>query len=325
MPYCTVKKMFGYYDVIIAKLGMRSLSMAMCSRVAELLKCPPVHCAVINKHAGPEAGLFLHRLGFRELPGLPFACFTSFKQSDVPHSPQSPDKLLYYYALDIASLYPVLALHLQPSDTVLDLCAAPGGKAFSILQVVESEVGGAVALNDSSASRARRLGDVVRKCVTKGLQHSIRITRRKGEDWGDIERSVFDKVLVDVPCSADRHNIQKWVAKNRFWPDSEKFIKVQQSLLVSAVHAVRNEGTVVYSTCTMSTHENDAVVDGAVKQVASMGYHVEVELPLDYALERTLFGDVKETNLGRLIVPSTSLNIGPMYLTKLRVNKQGFE
>ena len=45
-----------------------------------------------------------------------------------------PQKLLYYYAMDVASLYPVLALDLQAGDTVLDMCAAPGGKAFCILR-----------------------------------------------------------------------------------------------------------------------------------------------------------------------------------------------
>ena len=291
------------------------------SQAINILKCPPVHCAVINRHAEPAASLFLQGKGFEKLWGLPFACFMDHKQSDLPHSPQSPDKLLYYYAMDVASLYPVLALDPQPSDTVLDLCAAPGGKAFTILQVVKPELGGGVALNDISASRVKRLGDVVRKCVGKGLQHSIRITRRKGENWGDIEKSVFNRVLVDVPCSADRHNIGKWVTKKRFWPDTKRFVKLQQSLLVSAFHAVKSGGTVVYSTCTLSNSENDEVVDIAMKQVRSSGYHVKVELPMDIASEKALFGDVKETSLGKLIVPSTSWNIGPMYLTKLYADK----
>lgn len=296
--------------------------MVISGALVNLLKSPPVYCAVINKHAGPEAGSFLLKLGYEELRGLPFACFTSSNQSKLPPSPQNGSKLLYYYGMDMASLYPVLALDPQPNDTVLDMCAAPGGKAFALIQVVKSEVGGAVALNDCSASRVKRLGDVVRKCVQKGLKHSIRITRRRGEDWGEIEQSVFDKVLVDAPCSADRHNIAKWETKNRFWPDTEEFMKLQQSLLLSAFQAVKSGGMVVYSTCTMSRYENDAAVEGAIEQVSrTTGYQVKVEVPLDLSLERTLFGVVEETKFGKLIVPSTILNTGPMYLTKLCVDK----
>lgn len=290
--------------------------------LVNLLKSPPSYCAVINKHAGPEAGRFLLELGYKELVGLPFACFKSSEQSNFPPSPQNGNRLLYYYAMDLASLYPVLALDPQPSDTVLDLCAAPGGKAFAILQVVQTGLGGAVALNDCSASRVKRLGDVVHKCVTKGLKHSIRITRRRGEEWGGIEESVFDKVLVDAPCSADRHNIEKWVAKDGFWPDTGKYMELQQALLLSAFHAVRSGGVVVYSTCTLSMQENDAVVEGTVEQVKrTSGYKVTVQVPLDHSVERTLFGGVEATKIGKLLVPSTNLNIGPIYLTKLCVNK----
>ena len=287
----------------------------------KLLQGSPVCCAVINRHVGAGAGSYLLKLGYKELEGLPFACFTSSNQSNVPRSPQDENKLLYYYAMDMASLYPVLALDPQPHDTVLDLCAAPGGKAFALLQVVRSDMGGAVALNDSSASRVKRLRDVVHRCVPKGLKHSIRITRRKGEEWGEIERSVFDRVLVDAPCSADRHNILKWVTKKKFWPDTKEFMKLQQSLLVSSFHAVKSGGTVVYSTCTMSTCENDAIIEGAMEEVKNIGYQVKVELPLSHDLERTVFGSVEETTFGKLIVPSTNLNIGPMYVTKLCVDK----
>lgn len=297
------------------------LGMVISGALIKLLKCSPVYCAVINKHVETEAGSFLRKLGYKELEGLPFACFASSNQSNFPRSPQDGNKLLYYYAMDMASLYPVLALDPQPHDTVLDLCAAPGGKAFALLQVVRSEVGGAVALNDSNASRVKRLHDVVHRCVPKRLKHSIRITRRKGEEWGQIEQSVFDRVLVDAPCSADRHNILKWATKNKFWPDTEEFMKLQQSLLVSSFHAVKSEGVVVYSTCTMSACENDTVIEGAIEEARNIGCQVKVEVLLNHDLERTLFGSVEETSFGKLLIPSTNLNIGPMYVTKLCVEK----
>ena len=221
--------------------------------------------------------------------------------------------------MDMASLSPVLALDPQAGDAVLDMCAAPGGKAFAILQLVRCQAGGAVALNDCSVSRVRRLSDVVGKCMAKGVNHSVRITKRRGEEWSKIEDGVYDRVLVDVPCSADRHNIGKWTKRDIFWPDTLQFRKLQQSLLFSALHAVKSQGTVVYSTCTLSPQENDVVVSNTIECVGKLGYQVEA---VEQELEDTLFGEVERTQFGRLIVPSTSTNIGPMYLSKLYVTSR---
>ncbi len=291
---------------------------ALSEVLIHLLKKSPVYCAVINKFAEPEASNYLHKLGYQALPGLPFTCFSSVKDDSstmFPPSPQNAKKLLYYYAMDLASLYPVLALNPQPSDEVFDMCAAPGGKAFALLQMVRSEEGGALALNDASASRVQRLHHVVRKCVSRGIVHSVRITRRKGEAWGGIERSVYNKVLVDAPCSSDRHNIEKWMNKNEFWPDSERFKKLQGGLLVAALHAVKEKGVVVYSTCTMSANENDAVIRDVLDSMEKCGYGIQTVDPLSGA--DLPDGEVRQTELGKLIMPSTTLNIGPMFLSKL--------
>lgn len=287
--------------------------------ISLLQHSPAVYCAVINRHAEPQASNYLLQRGYQNIQGLPFTCFSSSGSEHFPPSPQTRDKLLYYYAMDMASLSPVLALDPQAGDTVLDMCAAPGGKAFAILQLVRSQAGGAVALNDCSVSRVKRLNDVVRMCVAKGINHSVRITKRRGEDWSKIEEGMYDRVLVDAPCSADRHNIAKWTKRNLFWPDTVQFRKLQQSLLFSALHAVRSRGTVVYSTCTLSTQENDVVVHEAIECARKRGCQVEAVAPLEQELGETLFGEVEGTEFGKLIVPSTSTNIGPMYLSKLYV------
>ena len=296
----------------------------MCSisgLLINLLRAPPVYCAVVNRFAEPEASHYLRKLGYRELTGLPLTCFSSEKidstTTTFPPSPQNNEKLLYYYVMDLASLYPVLALSLHPSDEVFEMCAAPGGKAFAMLQMVRSEEGGALALNDAVASRVQRLHHVVRKCVRKGVLHSVRITKRKGEAWG--EQSIYNKVLVDAPCSSDRHNIDKWVAKNQCWPESAKYKRLQGSLLLSALHAVKAEGVVVYSTCTMSAEENDAVVQDAMGSAQKCGYGIDVVDPLSRA---QFEGKVEHTEHGKLITPSTTLNVGPMFLSKLCVTKK---
>lgn len=302
-----------------------NVHLKICESVLKLLKQPPVYCAVINRYAEPEASSHLRHLGYPELKGLPFVCYSSqppaetSPQVPLPPSPQNSSKLLYYYAMDIASLYPVLALGVCPSDTVLDMCAAPGGKAFSMLQVLRWEEGGALALNDSSPSRVKRLWQVVQQCVSRGVKHSVRITRQNGEKLGEMEESEYDRVLVDAPCSSDRHNAEKWTAKNKFRPDSTTFGKLQESLVLSALHAVKTGGVVVYSTCTMSTTENDGVVDGVLESASKLGYKVDLVAP---ECEGGMFGKVKTTLFGKLITPSHNLNIGPMYLSKLHLTKK---
>lgn len=145
----------------------------------------------------------------------------------------SPDQdgLLGYYLMDAASVLPCLALNVQEGHNVLDLCAAPGGKtlallqtsslgknacrwivtsmsAFGIRRLEETRQSSVVAklwlvrftgylcVNDSSVSRTSRLRTVLRSYVPK--QHltddRIRVTSLDGTNWGEIERSVFDRV-----------------------------------------------------------------------------------------------------------------------------------
>lgn len=307
--------------------GLSTFVMKSAVDVSEvllsLLRSPPLYCAVINRYAEPEASSYLSKLGCQEFLCHPFLCYTnpsssSSPSSTFPPSPQTRNKLLYYYCMDVASLYPVLALDPQPSDLVLDMCAAPGGKAFTILQMVRSEEGGGLALNDSSNSRVKRLRNVVQRCVGTEVMHSVRITRRKSEEWGRIEANEYDKVLVDAPCSSDRHNIGNWSIEN-CWPQAGKFRKVQHDLLLSALHAVKEKGTVVYSTCTLSSQENDGVVEDVMRSSSKLGYQVDALPPLSL---QSIPGTVKETTFGNLIVPAANLNTGPMYVSKLHLSNK---
>lgn len=313
----------------------------MRSDVAPLLKLlvqPPVYCGVVNKYAEPEASSYFQMLGCTKIPGLPFACYIKpntpshaplgsstdnlLPNPSLPPSPQTKHRLLYYYAMDVASLYPVLSLDVGPSDTILDMCAAPGGKAFALLQTLQfGEMGGALALNDTSSGRIKRLQDVVNHCVGRDRKHSIRITKRKGEEWAEIERDVYDRVLVDAPCSSDRHNMESWMDKGTLHPESQKFGKLQHNLLLGAVHAVKNGGFVVYSTCTEASEENDEVISRTHDSARKLGIQIRAELPHLQQNFGAIFGTIHNKEFGTLIVPSHSMNIGPMYTSKLHISK----
>ncbi|XP_059230598.1 5-methylcytosine rRNA methyltransferase NSUN4 isoform X2 [Mustela nigripes] len=137
-------------------------------------------------------------------------CFT-FARGDVSRFP--PARLgslgvMDYYLMDAASLLPVLALGLQPGDTVLDLCAAPGGKTLALLQTGCCRN---LAANDLSTSRTGRLQRVLHSYVPQNIRdrNRVRVTSWDGRKWGELEGDTYDRVLVDVPCTTDRHSLHE--------------------------------------------------------------------------------------------------------------------
>ncbi|XP_039240666.1 5-methylcytosine rRNA methyltransferase NSUN4 isoform X2 [Pipra filicauda] len=135
-------------------------------------------------------------------------CYT-FPRGDITRfCPARPDilGLLGYYLMDAASLLPVLALDVQQDDLVLDLCAAPGGKTLALLQTGLCVSGGHLAANDVSISRTKRLHQILHKYVPREIRETVSVTSHDGRDWQDVDGGTFHKVLVDVPCTTDRHS-----------------------------------------------------------------------------------------------------------------------
>lgn len=292
----------------------------MLSRVSQeiLKKRPLLYCAIVNKYTEPDSSSFLASLGCKEIENLDpnLKCFVSpSAELKIPPSPQK-SKLLYYYAVDVASLLPVLALRPDPNDMVLDMCAAPGGKAFALLQLLCLGEGG-LALNDPSRSRMARLKTVVSQCIPRGLKYAVRFTHRRGEDWGRIEPRTYDKVLVDAPCSAERHHIEEWSSIGQCYPNTEMFGVLQQKLLLAALHAVKCGGVAVYSTCTMSVRENDSVVRNTLQAAGDQGMKVVLQQTnCDPLLQ---YCSITNTDFGKLVSPEPERNCGPTFTSKLQL------
>jgi 16S rRNA (cytosine967-C5)-methyltransferase len=137
----------------------------------------------------------------------------------------------------------------RPGERTLDLCAAPGGKATMLAgEVVAVEV---------DESRAERLEQNARLLGAAG----VRIVHADGREL-PAELTGFDRALVDAPCSglgvlAARPDL-RWRA--------EPLPELQGALLRAAVERTKPGGTVVYSTCTISVAECEAIVDAAVAE-----------------------------------------------------------
>ncbi|XP_036609219.1 5-methylcytosine rRNA methyltransferase NSUN4 [Trichosurus vulpecula] len=248
-------------------------------------------------------------------------CYT-FSRGDISRfrpSRVSSLGVLDYYLMDASSLLPVLALGVQPGDTVLDLCAGPGGKTLALLLTGCCRH---LAANDISGSRTQRLKQVLHSYVPQdGSQ--VRITSQDGRKWGDLERNTYDRVLVDVPCTTDRHSVTE--EDNNIFRRSRKTERqmlpmLQVQLLVAGLLATRPGGVAVYSTCTLSHLQNEYVVGGAIDILANQ-YQTDVQVE-DLSCFRYLFQDTfsffPSCRVGELVLPVLWANFGPMYFCRLR-------
>ncbi|KAM9019793.1 tRNA (cytosine(34)-C(5))-methyltransferase, mitochondrial isoform 2-T2 [Ara ararauna] len=137
------------------------------------------------------------------LPYLPssFKCYIRRTPGRFPAQKHQAGKLKEYYLLNAASLLPVLALEVKDGEDVLDLCAAPGGKSVAILQCA---CPGQFHCNEYDDLRSRWLKQTIESFIPEPLVNLIMVSKLDGRQIGDLKPELYDKVLVDAPCSNDR-------------------------------------------------------------------------------------------------------------------------
>ncbi|XP_035490519.1 5-methylcytosine rRNA methyltransferase NSUN4 isoform X1 [Scophthalmus maximus] len=248
-----------------------------------------------------------------------------FPRGDITRfKPARPDmyRLLGYYLLDAASVLPCLALNVQEGHYVLDLCAAPGGKALAILQAQAIRF---LCVNDTSASRTTRLRQVLHSYVPKEFlnEKNLRITSFDGTKWGEIETNTFDRVLVDVPCTTDRHSLTEDdnnIFNKTRTGERRRLPQVQLELLLAGIQAACPGGEIMYSTCTLSQIQNLRVVEQAI-HLAKEKHNITLEVvdlrPLTHMFRKT-FHFAPTLHLGEMVIPHLAANFGPIYMCKLR-------
>ncbi len=143
----------------------------------------------------------------------------------------------------------------HPGQVVLDLCAAPGGKTTALAAAMDNT--GLLVASDVRARRMRLLHDTVRG--TGACAALVQVDGRHNLPFG----AVFDRVLVDAPCSGlgtlRRDPDVKW---RRQEEDLAVFAEAQRRLIARAAAVVKREGLLLYSTCSSEPEENEAIVDG---------------------------------------------------------------
>jgi 16S rRNA C967 or C1407 C5-methylase (RsmB/RsmF family) len=265
---------------------------------ASLLK-PEQQVARVNALSLVDAGVSKK---WQELPvkaDLP-ACYWLTPGSGF--SPErNADELLDVYIMDPASVMVARALDVQGGDRVLDMCAAPGGKSLVMIEALRDS--GEIYCNDLSPERRERLKKVIQQYVPRDIRDRVWVTGKDGVQFGLREPGSFDRVLLDAPCSGERHILENSKAQEEWSPRrTEHLASRQYSLLAAALLAVKIGGRIVYSTCSISPAENDDVVRKLLKKKKSAVRLIEA--PLGVGGERT--------EMGVAYMPDTC-GFGPLY------------
>lgn len=177
-----------------------------------------------------------------------------------------------------ASWLPVVALDPKPGETILDMCAAPGGKTSHMAAATDNRAH--IWTNDNSRPRqAKMLHNFTRLgVVPKG--NTLYDARALARHYGSL---MFDKILLDAPCSGE--GLMRLDRDKDFATWSVAHIKrlqqLQKQLIMQAWQLLRPGGRLIYSTCTMAPEENEAIVDYLLRKHSDDAVIVPFAIALD--------------------------------------------
>jgi 16S rRNA (cytosine967-C5)-methyltransferase len=176
----------------------------------------------------------------------------------------------WFYIQDPSTLLAVRELNPQPGETILDLCAAPGGKTTFIAQQLSNEE--KIVACDISEERLKLVQENCERlgvtCVEPILSSAL-----------DSRPSTFDKILVDAPCS--NTGVMRRRVDLRWRISPEEISRLQQTqldLLKLAATKLKPGGILVYSTCSLEPEENSEVVKEFLREHKNFKLESEREL-----------------------------------------------
>ncbi len=160
-----------------------------------------------------------------------------------------------FYLQDPSAMMVGRLVDARPGEWVADLSAAPGGKSTHLIARMRDT--GFLLANDPHPARARELAGNLERWGARNVAASIESVDRLAERLGDV----FDRVLLDAPCSGEAMFLKSAAAGGAWSADAVAgCARRQESLLADAARLVRPGGLLVYSTCTFSPEEDERVV-----------------------------------------------------------------
>lgn len=226
------------------------------------------------------------------------------------------------YFLDSASVLAALTLPLDGAKKILDMCAAPGGKTLVLARRMEADA--ELFSNELSFERKCRLERVVSEHLFPDVKERVKITCGDGALLCKKQDAIYDAILLDAPCSSERHVISSPKHLQEWSPARVRSLAMRQwSLLSSAFRILKSGGFLLYSTCAISNEENSCVAKKLLEKFKGKVRAVEFDeirilqeknakkIPeLFSAIE---FPSFEKNEFGFSVLPDAQKNSGPIY------------
>ncbi|OII75338.1 uncharacterized protein cubi_01859 [Cryptosporidium ubiquitum] len=372
MLISNLKGKFGW----IAYHGHIFTKERLISTLLPALSRTPCHIAVINQFDSRKAYLIDINGQIYKKWVFPFTYQLAYEyQSDLRDNEvlAVPKKCVYF--MDAASIIVSYLLIINRSSKILDLCSAPGGKALIIIKRILEDITKygeenktcQITCNEYDKDRFSRLNKVLQNHIGNfDLNRVNAVTISSDAASTSLlyilrKQGRFSNILVDAPCSSDRHlvlsnNLNQWsikLAKNNS--------KRQIEIMKNAIELLEDDGIILYCTCTLNEVENDHTVEricndlginskdcflsmlDIVKKFNSRQEKVKIVLKyigdelkreeFDEAInnERLMYNSIQKnendtilfeyTKFGSYILPDVNNGIGPLYLSFIKRKK----
>lgn len=235
------------------------------------------------------------------------------------------------YYLDPASVFAAMQLPVGEGEELklLDMCAAPGGKTLVLATRMPENA--ELVSNERSAARKQRLVQVCDTCLPESVRSRIKISCSDGAKWCTTQTEVYDRILLDAPCSSERHVLadEKYLAE--WTPNRIKTLAMEQwALLSSAWRLLVPGGYLLYSTCALCPAENDEVVARLFKKFDDAELVFKDEMPSineDFSAycKMDVIPVPERTEYGFHILPDQKEKCGPIWFTLLRKTRPSID
>lgn len=186
-----------------------------------------------------------------------------------------------FHVQDLASQICINALDPKPYETVLDMCAAPGGKSFTIAEKMQNK--GAIYSFDLYEHRLSLINSGAKRLGIDIIQAN---TRDASAVYSDMP--IADKILCDVPCSGLGVIRRKPEIKYKDLAFIDKLTDLQYNIICSSSSYLKKGGRLVYSTCSLNKDENENVCNRFLET------HKDFKLPDGYPV--TLMPHIDKTD-----------------------------
>ena len=196
-----------------------------------------------------------------EVKKIPWVSNGYFYNEDVRPSRCALYQAGLYYLQEPSAMTPASRIPVEPGEYVLDMCAAPGGKATAVGSALKGE--GLLVANDISTTRARAL---LRNLELFGIPNLF-VANEKPEKMVKNFPEFFHKIILDAPCSGEgMFRKEEALAKDWTPEKSEELSRIQKQLCLNAADMLQPGGQILYSTCTFAPCEDEQIISWLLRE-----------------------------------------------------------